>query len=361
MTNIATLPAPRNAWYLGAWSNEVTEKPLARTILDENVVLYRQPGSKAAALEDRCSHRATPLSLGDVTDRGLQCGYHGLTFNSKGECVFIPGQESIPPQACVRSYPVVERQGFVWIWTGDPEQADANHPTLIDYPWNDDTENWPTHYGYMHIKCNYMLLNDNLMDLTHIPFIHRRTIGGGNQMGQVNAEMKTRKTPTGVHYIRWMDKIQPPPTYVKAAGFAADAKVDRWQEFEYIAPITVLQWTGALESGRGARENREQDGGFQLRIYHGATPETDSSCHYFFTCNNGCTTQSEADNDRLFREIRDTFLEDLEFLENQQACLEDDPTRALVDIKHDTARIHARRTIDRMLAEEEGHLAVAAS
>ena len=357
MTDIATLPAPRNAWYVGAWSHEVTGKPLARTIMNEPVVLYRDRDGRAAALEDRCSHRATPLSLGEVTDRGLQCGYHGLTFDGSGACVFIPGQDSIPPQACVRAWPTVERQGMVWLWMGDPEQVDD--ATLIDWPWNDDAENWPVRYGRMHIKCNYMLLIDNLMDLTHIPYIHRRTIGGGNRLGQVNAEMKTKRTDTGVHYIRWMDGIQPPPTYVKAAGFGDGVMVDRWQEFEYVAPMTVLQWTGALASGRGARQNREQEGGFQLRIYHGATPETDRTCHYFFAANNGCSARSEADTDRLFKEIEDTFLEDLEFLERQQACLEADPMRPLCDIKHDSARIHARRAIDRMVAAEGGLAAAA--
>ena len=357
MTNIATLPAPRNAWYVGAWTHEVTEKPLARTIVNEPVALYRGPDGKAAALEDRCSHRATPLSLGEVTEKGLQCGYHGLTFNGDGDCVFIPGQDSIPPQACVRAYPVIERQGIVWLWMGDPAQMDDT--TLIDWPWNDDYENWPVRYGRMHLKCNYMLVMENLMDLTHIPYIHRKTIGGGNQMGQVNAEMKTKRTDTGVHYIRWMDGIQPPPTYVKAAGFADGVLVDRWQEFEYVAPITVLQWTGALESGRGARENRAQDGGFSLRIYHGATPETETSCHYYFAINNGCMARSEADNDKLFQEIWDTFLEDIDFVERQQACLEADPERPLVDIKHDRARIQARRKIERMVAAESA-MAVAA-
>ena len=357
MNNTATLPAPRNAWYVAAWSHEVEDAPLPRTIMDEKLVLFRDADGKAAALEDRCCHRATPLSLGEVTDQGLQCGYHGLTFDGDGKCVFIPGQDRVPPQACVRAYPMVEQQQFLWIWMGDPAKADES--LIVDYPWNDDTENWATRYGLMHIKCNYMLLNDNLMDLTHIPFIHRKTIGGGNQMGQVNAEMKTKRTDTGVHYIRWMEGIQPPPTYVKAAGFAEDAQVDRWQEFEYVAPITVLQWTGALASGRGARENREQDGGFQLRIYHGATPETDTSCHYFFATNNGCDASDEASTDKLFQEIWNTFLEDLDFLQQQQACLEADPTRPLVDIKHDSARIHARRKIDQMLTAE-GNIAVAA-
>ena len=115
----------------------------------------------------------------------------------------------------------------------------------------------------------------------------------------------------------------------------------------------------ALESGRGARKNRAQDGGFSLRIYHGATPETETSCHYYFAINNGCMARSEADNDKLFQEIWDTFLEDIDFVERQQARLEADPERPLVDIKHDSARIQARRKIERMVAAESA-VAVAA-
>jgi len=353
MTNIATLPAPRNAWYVGAWSNEVTDTPLARTVMNEKMVFFRGPGGNAAALEDRCSHRATPLSLGEVTDKGLQCGYHGLTFDGSGDCVFIPGQDSIPPQACVRAFPVIERQGFVWVWPGDPDQIDES--TLIDYPWNDDAENWPVIYGRKTVQCNYMLLIDNLMDLTHIPFVHRHTIGGGNAMGQVNAEMKTTRTDTGVHYIRWMEGIQPPPTYANAAGFADGVLVDRWQELEYVAPMTVLHWTGALETGRSARENREQEGGFQLRVFHGATPATDKTCYYFTAANNGCAARSPADNEKLRGELWATFQEDVDILGHQQASLESDPAGPLCDIKHDSARIHARRRIAKMLTAEGNH------
>ena len=112
-----------------------------------------------------------------------------------------------------------------------------------------------------------MLLIENLMDLTHIPFIHRNSIGGGSQGGQIYATMDVTKTDTGVHYIRWMEAIAPPPTYVKGAGFAEDALVARWQEFKYVIPFVLVQWTGALEEGQGAKQNRYQSGGFNLRLY----------------------------------------------------------------------------------------------
>jgi phenylpropionate dioxygenase-like ring-hydroxylating dioxygenase large terminal subunit len=344
-------PWPINAWYHAAWMNEVGDKPLARTLLNEDVVLFRDAAGNAAALEDRCCHRATPLRLGEVTELGLQCGYHGMTFDAGGTCVSIPGQEAIPAAACVRSYPVVEKQEIIWIWMGDPELADESK-LLVDFPWLDDHENWPHYHGMYEIDCNYVLLVDNLMDLTHIPFIHRNTIGGGSQQGQVNASMDITPTETGVHYIRWMENIVPPPTYVRGAGFDEGVMVDRWQEFEFVVPSTVVQWTGALPVGRGARENREQDGGFNLRLYHGATPRTEDSCYYFWSPLNGYKPGDVEATKMLHKEIEVTFDEDLEFLESQHACVVANPAQPMVNIKHDKARIQANRALERMINAE---------
>jgi phenylpropionate dioxygenase-like ring-hydroxylating dioxygenase large terminal subunit len=202
------------------------------------------------------------------------------------------------------------------------------------------------------VKCDFMLLMDNLMDLTHIPHIHKKTIGGGNVMEQVNARMEVKRTESGVHYIRWMLGITPPPTYVKAAGWPAGTKVDRWQEFEYIAPASVIQWTGALEVGRGAEQNRNQKGGFSLRLYHGATPQTETSCYYFWTPANGYRPEDEAATQLLYKEIASTFLEDVTVLEAQQERLSANPDRVLVDLKHDIARLPARRALERMIRAE---------
>ncbi len=343
-------PWPQNAWYQAAWAGEVKNQPLARTFLNEPVVLFRDSAGKARALEDRCCHRATPLRLGEVVPEGLQCGYHGMVFDGSGKCVKIPGQDSIPPQAKVRSYPIAERQEFVWIWMGDPALADESK--IIDYPWNDDHANWPHLHGMNYVKCNFMLLMDNLMDLTHIPHIHKSSIGGGSVMEQVNARMDVKRTESGVHYIRWMIGITPPPTYIKAAGFGPGVKVDRWQEFEYVAPASVVQWTGALETGRGAEKDRNQKGGFSLRLYHGATPETEGSCYYFWTPANGYKPGDESATQLLFKEIASVFLEDVAVLEAQQARMSADPDRVLVDLKHDIARLPARRALDRMIREE---------
>jgi vanillate O-demethylase monooxygenase subunit len=350
-------PWPRNAWYQAAWSHEIGATPLARKILNELVVLFRGADGKVAALEDRCCHRGSALSMGAVVREGLQCGYHGMIFAGDGTCVHIPGQDTIPPQARVVSYPVVEKQEFVWIWMGDPALADP--AAIVDFPWHDDAKNWPHKQGYSRVKCNYMLLLDNLMDLTHIPFIHRRTVGGGVIMEQVNAHMDVKRTPNGVHFIRWMLGITPPPTYVKGAGFPPGIKVDRWQDFEFMAPASVIQWTGALPVGRGAEQNRDQPGGFTLRMYHGGTPETDGVCHYFWSGANGYRTNEPEATEQLYNELASTFHEDIAFLETQYERIMANPRRPLVDIKHDSARIAMRRAIERMI-REENHTAAAA-
>ena len=112
----------RNAWYIAAWSDEVVERPLGRRILGEPVVLFRDSAGAIAVLQDRCCHRGAPLSLGDVVPRGIQCGYHGLVFDSAGQCVLVPGDHKVPPGARVRAYPAVEQDAFVWVWMGDPEK-----------------------------------------------------------------------------------------------------------------------------------------------------------------------------------------------------------------------------------------------
>ena len=262
--------------------------------------------------------------LGEVVPEGLQCGYHGMVFGGDGKCVSIPGQDSVPPQAKVRSYPLVERQEFIWVWMGDPALADESK--ILDYPWHDDHENWPHKHGMYHIKCNYMLLIDNLMDLTHIPFIHRNTIGGGNRMGQVNARMDVNKH-------RYRCALHPlDARHHTTANLRAGGRLRRGRQGRSLARTSNMWPRPASCSGRarcrkGAarRPNRDQPGGFSLRLYHGATPETENSCFYFWTPANGYRQDEPEATEGLYQEIADTFLEDLDFLEAQQAALEADP------------------------------------
>ncbi|HUN52213.1 MAG TPA: Rieske 2Fe-2S domain-containing protein, partial [Candidatus Sulfotelmatobacter sp.] len=192
----------QNEWYVAAWGDEIDGgKPLARRICGEPVVLFRDASGRAAALFDRCCHRGAPLQFGTVTELGLQCGYHGLVFDGSGQCVRVPGQERIAGRTRVRSYPTVEKDGFIWIWMGEAARADAGR--IIDYPYHNDAGRWPHKHALYPIQANYMLMVDNLMDLTHLGYVHVSTIGG-NPAIHVEAEMKTERKPNGLKFIRWM-------------------------------------------------------------------------------------------------------------------------------------------------------------
>lgn len=335
----------RNAWYIAAWGDEVAaDKPLARRILNEPVVLFRDQEGRAAALADRCCHRSAPLSLGRVVADGIECGYHGLVIAPDGQCVSVPGQRLVPPGATVRRYPLVEKNCFLWIWPGDPALADPSG--IVDFPWHDDAQNWPHKHTMYPIKGNYMLMVDNLMDLTHLGYLHAKTIGG-NPLQHFQADMKTVRTPTGVKFTRWMRNSPPPPSYVKAAGFKG--RVDRLQVFEFVAPSTILQWTGATDAGSGKEPD---DFAFQFRLFHGLTPETETSCFYFWSAANGYRQDDPATTEQLFGEIAFAFREDAAMVEAQQGRVSEFGEDGLVDIASDATRMTMRRHVDRMIAAE---------
>ncbi len=354
MTRKANQPFVRNAWYIAAWSEEIEAGLLSRTIMDQPMVLYRDAEGNVGALEDRCCHRGAPLTHGHIIDKGLQCGYHGLTFDTKGSCVMIPGQKNIPPQAHVRHFPLVERDQILWIWMGDPALADESQ--IIDYPYHDNVEKWPHRKAMFQIKSNYMLMIDNLMDLTHLGYVHGSTIGG-NPNHHVEAEMETRQTEKGAYFIRWMENHIPPPTYQKGGQF--DGKVDRWQEFEYVGPSIVLQWSGALEAGTGARDDRNQEG-FHLRLLHAATPETETTFHYFWSTANGYRQSDPAATQEMYDEIYPTFIEDKNIMEAQQERINLNPDRDLVEIHADGALALARLSLDNLVAQDQAQMAQAA-
>ncbi len=169
----------KNCWYVAAWDHELGDHelgdaPLARTILDEPVVFFRDSKGAPIALEDRCSHRHAPLSNGTIDGDCIRCGYHGLLFNRDGACAEVPGQSKVPPGSAVRSYPVVEKWRWIWIWMGDPAQADEAH--IPDFHWNDDPQ-WVSQGDRFHVGGGYRLLVDNLLDLSHVQYVHASTLG----------------------------------------------------------------------------------------------------------------------------------------------------------------------------------------
>ena len=357
----------RNYWYCAAWPEEIGDTPLSRTILSEPIVFYRTGDGTPVAFEDRCCHRSAPLSLGRVDGDNLQCGYHGLVYDRNGKCVAIPGQKTIPPDARVRTYPVVDRWMFSWIWMGAPELADAAKIPEVRYNTDPD---WAFVGGYLKFQCNYQLLVDNLLDLTHETFIHAKTIGNEHVAKTPLAKVKrnSKQALTGspltpivgqsdsVTATRWKIDIDPPPLYAATGGFGErNENVDRWQLLHFEAPSHVWLDAGVATAGTGAPEGDRAHGITHI-LYDGITPETERSTHYFWSFPRNYKIDDKDISEFLDKGIYNTFLEDQEMLESQQMRLEAAPDKRQIDLNIDAPSIQARKVVLRLLADEARHL-----
>lgn len=175
------LPLVRNSWYVVAFSDEVVGKPMARRILGGRVVLYRTEAGQPVMLDDYCSHRAMALSQGKcVNGDRIQCPYHGMEFSPDGSCARVPSQNKIPRQMRVRSYPLVEKWKWIWAWMGDPVAADESLiPDHKQIGLEDPEEWWTIQRFVMNIQGNFQLLQENLLDLSHVSFLHEGSFDAG--------------------------------------------------------------------------------------------------------------------------------------------------------------------------------------
>ena len=327
----------RNAWYVAASLSEISDKPLARTIMNEPIVLVLNKKDEFCALEDRCCHRGAPLSLGEASDFGIRCGYHGMDFARDGRCVEIPGQKTIPHKARVKSYPVVAEGDYLWIWMGAPEYVDTS--LIMNYPPNDQVK-WPRSHDMLHLKASYIMVLENLMDLSHLSYLHKGSIGS-SEADSANAQMDVKRTDRGMRFLRVMRSADAPATWRKR--YPTGTKVDRWSDFEYFAPNSILQFSGGVNAGDYDKGLRE--GSHLVRTLHTVTPETERSCFYFFNKADGLAQFEDPNRVRTWATTTDVFKEDALMLEQQQIRLENYDTDNLIDINTDVARVQMIRAL----------------
>lgn len=343
----APKPWPSDAWYIACTPDELAEKPLGRTICGEPMVLYRGKDGKVAALEDFCPHRGAPLSLGFVRDGDLVCGYHGLAMACSGHAASMPGQrvKNFPP---IRSYPAIERHGFIWVWPGEAERADE--AKLHPLPWAEDA-GWAFGGGLYHVACDYRLMIDNLMDLTHENYVHAGSIG---QPEIDEAPVTTRVEGDEVVTTRVMSAAQAPPFWrmaLRSAGLPDEALVDRWQICRFSLPSHVMIKVGVALEGRGGPD-ADPSAKAAAVVVDFITPETEHSHWYFW----GFARQFAVDDPAVTASIREgqrkIFSEDLVMLEQQQENLLRHPDRKLLKLNIDAGGVRSRMMIERAIAAE---------
>jgi phenylpropionate dioxygenase-like ring-hydroxylating dioxygenase large terminal subunit len=351
-TTNKTLGHPLNAWYVAAWDHEVTRQPISRKIANRPLALYRTEDGRAVALADACWHRLAPLSMGKLVGReGIQCPYHGIVYNSAGRCVSMPAQETINPSATVPSFPVVERHRYVWVWPGDPALAD---PDKVPDMHQMDHPDWAGDGLTISLKCNYQLVLDNLMDLTHEEFIHTSSIGMDNMSA---AGFDVSHEENTVTLSRWMRNIDPPPFYLKNMrdkfpGF--EGKVDRWQIIRFESPSTLCIDVGVAKAGTGAPEG-DRSQGVNLYVMNTISPETDRTCHYFWGFMRNYRLESQLITTQIRQNIDHVFGEDQVVLEAQQVAIDANPEYEFYNLNIDAGGMWVRRLIERQL-EAEGRL-----
>jgi len=338
---------PKNTWYVACTPDEIADKPLGRQICGEKIAFFRGPEGKVAAVEDFCPHRGAPLSLGSVKDGRLTCGYHGLVMGAEGKPVSMPGQR-VGGFPCIRRFPVEERYGFIWVWPGDDALAD---PAKIHHlAWAVDPE-WAYGGGLYHINCEYRLMIDNLMDLTHETYVHSSSIG---QKEIDEAPVNTSIEGDAVVTSRFMENIMPPPFWraaLRGNGLADDVPVDRWQICRFTAPSHVMIEVGVAHAGKGGCHADSQHKASSI-VVDFITPETATSHWYFWGMARNFKPDDAALTDTIREGQRKIFSEDMEMLERQQRNLLENPERKLLMLNIDAGGVRARRILDQMMAQE---------
>ena len=335
---------PLNAWYAVAWDFDVRRELLPRTICNNRIVLYRRLDRRVVALDDACWHRLLPLSMGRLDGDSVVCGYHGLVFEAGGRCVHMPSQETVNPAACVRSYPVSERHRLVWIWPGNPALARVD--LIPDLHWLDDPE-WVGDVETIHLHCNYRLVLDNLMDLTHETFVHAGSIGNA---AVAEAPFEVARTGETVTVTRWMHDVEPPPFLQEQLG--KSGRVDRWQIINYSAPSSIVIDVGIAPTGSGAPLG-DRSQGINNMVVNTITPETEGSSFYFWSYPRNYRLREQQVTVEQRRSVAVVFRQDEAVLEAQQRAITENPNKSFYNLNIDAGAMWVRRILDERILSEE--------
>jgi phenylpropionate dioxygenase-like ring-hydroxylating dioxygenase large terminal subunit len=342
------MKALRNAWYIAAWPEELGgDTLLGRTILGEQVLMFRDADGVAHAIGDRCPHRFAPLHLGRHVGNAVQCGYHGLEFSPDGRCSRNPhGNGTLPQEASVPTYPLVERYGMVWIWMGSGAADDSSIPS--DFAFAGDGKR--AHIkGYLHVKANYLLLVDNLMDLSHGLYLHAGVLA--TEEMREDFAPQARLEGDVVACEREQPNIKPPAIWVPSLP-AGTGRVDYFSNVYWYPPAFVIHPVGCRMAGKA----EGVDGGVSSRSAHMFTPETESTSHYFYDNSRDYLVDS-AETDARIRGLLSTVFgeQDRPMIEAQQRTIGDVDLMSLrpTVLPTDKATVLMRRRLTQLINREQ--------
>ena len=334
---------PRNMWWAAAHVDEVKDGPLARWILETPVVIYRLENGTPAALYDRCPHRWAPLSEGHVCGDKIVCPYHGMEFDTTGLCTKAPTQKMQPNIARIPAYPVREAGAFLWIWMGDPEVIDREPPE-VGYQTD---PNWSFLHGYYEVAANWVMIRENVFDLTHIAFLHKNTF---KQNDWINAPDSFMEGDV-LCYQQEFELAPLSPLFCAGMGLPEDKPVKRVQKGTM--PSLAISFSDWNVHDPAPEPGRRSD--FIMRGCHIVTPAQRGRTHYFW----GSAFDVPALSDEVIAKTKasviEAFDEDKHLLEIMQRQIAADP-RGLsyleVTLGPDKGGIRVRQILNKMLEAE---------
>ena len=333
-----------NAWYVAALSADISRSPFAVKMVNQNVVLYRKLDGSVVALEDSCPHRRLPLSKGRVIDDTLECGYHGLRFDCSGACVDAPGTKHIPMSAVVRQYPAVEKYGLVWVWMGDSALADPAGVIEIK-EWDDP--NWGVNRGdAMEVACNYLYITDNLLDPSHVTWVHQSSFGSSELVG---VPLEVTEADNGITVWRWLRDIEVSPFYKKFVKFSGNC--DRKQQYEMRYPAHAVIRAIFTPAGTGSDEGELHPDVFLMDSYNFLTPIDEKTTRYFWFQLRNFSPNDDAISHIFNEDVRAAFNEDKEILEAVQIGMDEHGTK--LHLAADKGSLLFRRRMSAKIAAEK--------
>lgn len=337
----------RDCWYVIAWEHEIPgDGFLARTVLGEPILVYRTAEGATVALEDRCCHRAAPLSRGRREGDCVRCGYHGLKFDAAGACVEVPGLERAPANLRVKTYPVALKNRWVFVWMGDAARADA---AMLPDNFSCAAPGWHYTPGYLHYETPYLLICDNLLDFSHLSYVHQSTLGGSTAIAHARPQIERIHAggQRGVKVTRHVPDVPPPPYYAKIR--ALEGNIDRWFIYDFLLPGTLLMHSG----GRAAGAAPDSPPLVRLHSCQTLTPETETTTHYFFQQAYEAETENPAVTAGIFQSLLTAFEEDRAMITAQHRNLGFTAGRGFAPLWMDSALMQFRRLLEEEVEAEK--------
>ncbi len=337
----------RNTWYVAGWSQDFTpERPVGTTLLGEPIVIWRNADNVLTALADRCVHRLAPLSLGRCEGAKLRCMYHGLLYDRGGAVTEIPGQDLIPPQAKVRAYPVCEKHSWVWVWMGDPAACDeALIPPAVGF----DNPNYILGHGQMDYAAEARLINDNLLDFSHLSYVHLNSFGANEEW----ARQRPRITPlaNGVRVERWLEDTS------GTARLSYTGPGERYSRYDFLIPGVLLMTGGVFPIGTcerlgGGAPDLELALGAVTFTSQAVTPLTEKTSRYFFSWGPHRKHGDAALRDTLMGLASRAFAEDRTMIEAQQRIIDMTPEPRVMPTSADRAITLFNQMVAKRVREE---------